>query len=310
MNNYDLATWENIPLDDLKRQFFAESPKHVDGVFNQAALYYRQELLRRLSSLFEIKNAPDNWDLNYFWTVLFCEGRIGVTDTPVGVIPLRCGFSGLNMYNRPTTLLFTNPVLGSFERTIDVDGILMHLMYDFQPANLLMQRYATMLAMCDSSLAVTLMNSKVAFIGLASSKAQANTMKRMYDKISAGEPAVFVNQDIGNPANFYFNRVKENFIGEQILAVKRGIINEFLTNIGINNANTDKRERLNTDEVNANNQEIGINICDWLENLQAGADKVNKMFGLNIEIRRRHWQDPDRMQVQEGGPENEFSESD
>lgn len=309
MSNLFSEKWESIPADDLLRSFLRESPKDVDGVYNAASIYYRQELLRRLCSLFEMEGQPDTWDMDYFWTTLFLEGHIGVSDTPAGILPLRCGYSGLNMYNHPTKLLFANPVLGEWDRTIDVDGVLVHLMYNYMPAQQLIQKYATLLAMCDSSLAVNLMNSKVTFIALASNKSQANSMKKMYEKISSGEPAVYVNQDVGNPANFYFNRVKENFIGENILQVKRSIINEFLTNIGINNANTDKRERLNTDEVNSNNQEIGINISDWLYNLQTDFEKVNKIFNLNISIRRKHWDDPEQERSEEVIV-NEFAESD
>lgn len=309
MSDFINTRWEPVAADDLLRAFLREAPKDVDGVYNASSIYYRQELLRRLCSLFEMTGQPDTWDMDYFWTVLFLEGHIGVSDTAAGVLPLRCAYSGINMYNHPTDLIFANPVLGNWTRRIGKDGVLLHLMYDYLPAQALIQRYATLLAMCDSSLAVTLMNSKVAFIGLASNKSQANTMKRMYDKISSGEPAVFVNQDVGNPANFYFNRVKENFVGEQILIVKRGIINEFLTNIGINNANTDKRERLNADEVNANNQEIGINISDWLYNLQTGIEEVNKMFDLNISVKRKHWKDPAGERGEEATV-NEFTESD
>ena len=284
MNN-----WDKIPLDDLRREFMRQSPKDVDGVFNESSLFYREKLLRKLSSLFELTGAPESWDIDYFWTTLLCRGYIGITDTELGILPLECGYSGINVFRHPTTLIFTNPVLHDFRRTIDVDGILLKLQFNYLGVLPLVQRYSTLLAMCDSSLSVGLMNSKVAFVAMAANKQQANSMKKMYDRISSGEPAVFVNNDIGNPANFYFNRVKENFIGQELLIVKRGIMNEFLTEIGINNANTDKRERLVADEVNANNEEIKINIADWLDNLQEGVDKANKMFGLSLRIRRREY---------------------
>ena len=284
-----MSNWDLLPLDDLRREFLRQSPKDVDGVFNESSLFYREKLLRKLSSLFELSGAPESWDIDYFWTTLLCRGYIGITDTPLGVLPLECGYSGINVFRHPTTLIFTNPVLQDFQRTIDVDGVLMKLQFNYLGVLPLVQRYATLLAMCDSSLSVGLMNSKVAFVAMAANKQQANSMKKMYDRISSGEPAVFVNNDIGNPANFYFNRVKENFIGQELLIVKRGIMNEFLTEIGINNANTDKRERLVADEVNANNEEIKINIADWLYNLQEGVDKANKMFGLSLRIRRREY---------------------
>lgn len=73
----------------------------------------------------------------------------------------------------------------------------------------------------------------------------------------------------------------------------------FLTAIGIPNANTDKRERLITDEVNSNNIET-MTLCDqWLENLQHGCKKVNKMFGLNVSVRFRFNQDTIESEVNE-----------
>ena len=61
-------------------------------------------------------------------------------------------------------------------------------------------------------------------------------------------------------------------------------MSEFLTEIGVNNANTDKRERLTDNEVEANDSEIQFNASFWLENIREGIEKANKMFGLNITV--------------------------
>lgn len=303
-----MTQWESIPASDLRREYFSSQPKDVEGVYNSSVIYYQSRLLRILTGLFEIGGVPDSWDMDYFWSTLLLRGYIAITDTALGVLPLQCGFSGLNVFQHPTRIIIANPVLGNLERTIDEDGVLLKLQYNYRGAAELIRRYAVMLAMCDSSLCVTLINAKVSFIGLASDKAQADTMKRMYDKLSAGEPAVFVNKDVGNPANFFFNRAKENFLGEEILTTKRSIMNEFLTAIGINNANTDKRERLNADEVNTNNQEIGVNVQDWLENMQDGIDRANAMFGLSLTVAKREWEEPEA--EKEDAEEDEPAESD
>jgi hypothetical protein len=64
----------------------------------------------------------------------------------------------------------------------------------------------------------------------------------------------------------------------------RKIENQFNTEIGIPNANTDKRERLITDEVNSNNTETGLRAEMWLEELKAGVEKTNAMFNLNLSV--------------------------
>lgn len=273
--------WNNVPLNDLLREFFARRPSDVDGVMNTSAYYYRLYLLKKIFGRFAFDNLPEGWDRDYMLETLFMEGFFVVTDTEAGVLPLKCGLSGINVFQKPTTAIIANPVLGSFERTIDVDCVVCQLQPNFEGVYPLINRYSSMLAMCDSSIAVNLMNTKSAFIFGASNKAQAETLKQMYDKISCGEPAVFMKDGI-NSEEFFTIPVKQNFIADDVQLLKRKIINEFLTEIGINNSNLDKRERLTDDEVNANDQEVIANIQCWIDNITHGIDKINNMFDLSI----------------------------
>lgn len=292
------SKWEPVAYDDLKRQFFAERPRDVDGVANQSTFYHSRRLLRQLFGRFKF-TMPDAWPLDYFLSNLFIGGEICITDTAAGVIPLRCGHAGINMYNEPTECIIANPVLGEMRRTIGEDCSLVRINPDYSGVMDIINRYAALLAMCDSSIAVTLMNAKVAFIGMATSKTQANTMKKMFDKISMGEPAVFVNADAVNKENFWFNNVKQNFVGNEIQQLRRMIQNDFLTEIGINNANLEKRERLNLDEVNANNEEIHCNVQMWLDNIREGFRVANDLYGLGLKVELREWENelskPDRL---------------
>ena len=279
----DFMSIDDAMKSDVMRDFISTRPKKVDP--NSASFwFYVRTLFRKAMSIYELSGFPEEWDLDYFMSVLFSQGFITITDTPVGVLPLRCGVSGINVFNHPTTVIVANPVLGNFDRTIDEDCVLVKLSYDYRGLMDIVYRYATMLAECDSSISVNLMNSKVAFIGLVESKAQANSMKLMYDKISSGEPAVFVKGSQINGDQILYNHVKENFIASDIQILKRKIMSEFLTEIGVNNANTDKRERLTDNEVEANDSEIQLNAGYWLDQIREGLNKANKMFDLNLAI--------------------------
>ena len=206
----------------------------------------------------------------------------------MGVLPFKCGVTGIGIFEQPTKCQIANPVLGSFRRTIDVDCTLIKLQYNYQGIGWMLNRYSTLLAMCDSGIAVNLMNSKAAFIFKAASKAQAETIKKMYDNITCGQPAVFVGENGAlNPENVFNLPVKENFVADDIQILKRKIVNEFLTEIGINNTNLDKRERLTDDEVNANNDEVLANIQHWYDNISDGLQKANTMFNLNLGVQIR-----------------------
>lgn len=282
-----LVNAADLAFDDLKRLFGREEPKTVHGEFTWSNGYYWQWGLKKILSRFEIENMPETWDLNYFWSHLFLDGYIAILDTELGVIPLRCGFSGLNVWERPTDIIIANPILGSFTRKIGVDGALIHLQYDYQGVSPILQRFSTLLAMCDSAISVNLMNSKVAFIGFVDDAAQAKTMQKMYDEISEGRPAVFPRKSQVNTENFIFTNVKQSFIADDVMIVRRKIVNDFLSDIGINNANLDKRERLNEQEVNANNEEVRFNVLNWLDTIQEGLDLANSLYNLRLKIKLR-----------------------
>ena len=61
-------------------------------------------------------------------------------------------------------------------------------------------------------------------------------------------------------------------------------MSEFLTEIGVNNANTEKRERLTDNEVEANDSEIQLNAGYWLDNIKEGFDVANRLYNLNLSI--------------------------
>lgn len=280
----------NIPFQDLLNNFFARRPKDVDGVANISTIYYKEFLLKKILSRFEFDGFPREWEIDYFLETLFLEGHICITDTGIGVIPLRCGLTGIGVFNQPTKVIVANPVLGNFERTIGVDTEVIRLQYNYQGVGWIINRYATLLAMCDSAVAVNLMNTKATYVFKASSKAQAETMKKMYDDITMGKPAVFVGDNGAlNDENVFVMPAKQNFISDDVQLLKRKIINEFLTEIGINNTNLDKRERLTDDEVNANNDEVLANIQHWYDNISDGIERANRLFNLNLSVKIREF---------------------
>lgn len=275
-----------VEWKDLYKAWLSESPKNVKGTINESAAYYRSWALKKIYGRFEFEGFNKSWDMDYMLDAIFIDGGVCFTDTDMGLLPLKAGLSGINVFNHPTTCIIANAILGSFERTIDTDCIYVKLQYNYMGVLEMITRYATLLAECDSALSVNLMNSKVAFIAEVKDNKQAATMKKMYDMISQGEPAVFYNNSDGDSSYSLMN-VKQNYVADLIMSTKRSIINEFLTEIGIGNYNMGKTSRLNVEEVHGNDEEIENAIDHWLVNLTEGFDAVNRMFGTNLSIRKK-----------------------
>lgn len=295
----------NIAYEDLIASYFSLEPQSVEGLNNRSVLwYYRNWCTRKIYGLYEFSGFPDGWDLDYWYERLFLDGHLCICDTEMGVLPLQCGVSGVNVFNHPTTCVIANPVLGSFEKTIDVDCALVKLQPNYVGVWDIINRYSVLLSMCDSSIAVNLMNSKVAAIFGADSKQEAESYKLMFDQINQGKPGVFVSNNLVQRLadRQLFNRVKESYIADKIEDLKQQIVNDFLSDIGINNANTEKRERLVANEVDSNRQEVRAGAELWIRNIREGLDKANQMFGLDLRVRIPDWN--------EGKEEtDEFSES-
>lgn len=262
----------------------SQKPKKVDGQKATRTEFYRVELRKLVKGLFDIQ-CPLEWDTDYLLNYFISTGYIIITDTPAGILPIKGSLTGLNYANNPTTAVIAVPILGNFTRTIGVDCQVVFLertrtkaYYSF---NRIIDIYAEKLASADGAIDVNLMNSRLAYIAEAETKAQADTIKELYDSVSEGNPLVVYRKDVlsaGDGLKVFFGNVKNNFIADVLQDSKRTIVNEFLTCLGINNANTDKRERLLTNEVNANNIELQVNTALWKYNLERNVNRVHKIF--------------------------------
>ena len=266
------------------------SPSTVHCRNTRLQRYFQRYLLQKVISVFKWK-LPETWDVDYFLYSLYGYGYVAVVNTEeFGVIPQWGALGGYNVFYRPTYVLITNPLIkGTLKPTIGVDCTIIKLEPDYGSIMDLVNYYADMLSMCAESIGINLINTHVSTVFPASNKAAAESYKKMFDKIHSGDPAVVVDKnlfdDTGKPTWTPFQQnLKNTYIGDQLLADMRKIEAMFDTDIGIPNANTDKKERLITDEVNANNVETATRCEFWLEQIKKSVEDTNKMFSTDISV--------------------------
>ncbi len=262
----------------------------------EAGRFYQRYLLKKALSVFKWE-VPEWWDENYFLYVLYCRGFAAIFDSEqFGVIPQACGLVGYNVFYRPKEVIIANPLLPNITRKpIDVDdgAVLMQLQPDYTGILDLCGHYAAKMALASSAIDQNLWHTKISTVFFAGSTAEAESVKKAFDRMSDGDPMVVVNKNLrdadGNLKYEVFNRdVKQSYIISDLIADLRKIEAEFDTRVGIPNANTDKRERLITDEVNANNVETTILSDMWMDSIQDGIRKVKSMFGIELKCERRY----------------------
>lgn len=282
----------NPPFDYQTLNYYnaSRSPSTVHVKNTKLRRYFRKYLFQKAISVFKWQ-LPEEWDKDYFLYTLFGLGYIAVVDTDqYGVICQGGALGGYNLYYRPSYIIITNPLIkGTITANLDTDCALIKLQPDYGSIMDLVGYYADQLAIAAESLGINMLNVKSGTVFGAESKAKAESYKKMYDTLSDGDPAVVIDKklldDQGKPTWFPFTQhIKESYVVTDILSDMRKIESMFDTDIGIPNANTDKRERLITDEVNANNVETATRCELWLETLRKGIDKANSKYGLDISV--------------------------
>lgn len=261
------------------------SPSTVHCRNTALAWYFRKYLIQKAISVFKWK-MPEYWDSDFFKYGLYCCGYLAIVNTDkFGVIPTLCTLGGYNVFYRPKYAVITNPLLtGYLQPTIDVDCTVIKLQPDYGSIMDIVNYYAEMLALCAESTGINIINTKLAYIAGAKSKASAESLKKLYDDVAAGNPLVVYDkslQDTDSPLfDFITQNVKQNYVANDILISMRKIEQEFLTKIGLPNSNTDKKERLTTDEVNSNNIETSSLGDLWLETINKECKKAREMFDI------------------------------
>ena len=276
--------------DYINRVDGMRSPSTIRVHDTAAAAFFRRYLLQKAMSVFKWE-IPETWNRDFFLYTLYGRGyAVAVNTDKFGVIVQNCGLYGYDVFYAPTHATIANPLLtGILRPRIGVECELFKLQPDYGGIMDIVEFYADKLALCAETCDVNLLNSHLSYVFTAGNKAAAESWKKLYDQIASGNPAAFADKslmnDDGSPAWQSFEQnVGQNFIAPGVLQSMRTIEHMYDTDIGIPNANIDKRERLNSQEVDSNNVETASKCSLWLESLQQSCKRVNKMFGLNTSV--------------------------
>lgn len=119
-------------------------------------------------------------------------------------------------------------------------------------------------------------------------KKEVLSMKNVYKQIGDNEVAVYPSESFASKETpFEVIKTDVQFMGKELWEHVRNLYSEVYTLLGINNSNTDKRERLIVDEVNSNNMVIDMNVNTQYDMRKRACEEINKMFGLNVDVKMK-----------------------
>lgn len=261
-----------------------QSPSTSHATQSALSRFFQRYLLQEAIGVYKW-NMPQTWARDYFLYTLYTNGFIAIIETDkYGVIPQHCSLNGYDVFYRPTNAVISNPLLrGILQPRIGSQCAIIKLQPDYGGVMDLVTKYADIMAMTMQTAGCNIEASKLAYVFTAENKAGAEAFKKMFDKIASGEPMVVQDAKLkkadGNSAwEMFSNNLRNNYIAGDLLVDLQKWRNMFCTEIGIPNANTEKKERMLTDEVNANNQETFTKADMWLQEIKEGIEQAKKLF--------------------------------
>jgi hypothetical protein len=256
-------------------------------VNNLTYMQYLNRLTELSVSMFEWKNLPPTVDARYLELHLFETGSmVYFNDEVIGNLCLDCLPSGrLDVYGNPV-LRRAYSGYNNYQKLLkESNSVIIWNNYLHTNSVLDVKMFAKRLYNLDRIIDVNA-NAQKTPILIQGTEQQRLTLKNLYKEFDGNSPFIFGDK------NLDLNSLKclqtgAPYVCDKLYNLKQMYWNEALTYLGINNTGAQKRERMLAIE---SSQAQGGTISSRYSRLQSrreAVEKINAMFGTNIEVNYR-----------------------
>ena len=247
--------------------------------------------LTKTLKIFEYEGLPDTipfrelekiLQLNGFAYWLKKDGKLYVFWGGLGGRP--------DEYYRPTNFIVANPYLQFFKTVkVNEDGVLMWNDFSHMGLNLMIRRYAELMAECDITLRFGLVNARLVSILYATNDNVKATAEEFLKDVEDGAKLGVVMGDawLDDNGDFRVNEYRKANTQDlkAIMELQQYIKASFFNDIGLQANYNMKRESINDSEAGMNEESLKPFIDDMLESRQEAIKRINEQFGTNISVK-------------------------
>lgn len=249
--------------------------------------YYTNLALNR----FRWENLPEGLTSRNIEMQLFNTGQVFFTKTDdYGYICLRASAKGFDLYGDPSEV---NVYGLGYQESFDIeDGVLIRENDMSYPPLLHLLHYMGVATTVDETAMMNLQQQRFPIIFTKTSNTELSVKQFQQNIFDTYFPVQIVDKNMekalgtGTGTIDTVKALNTNvpFILNQLQDFKHDKESELYTFLGLNNANTDKRERLITSEVDANNGQIMMSLDTSFKNRQLACKMLNEMYKFDPPI--------------------------
>ena len=263
-----------------KKTYFDESAILNNGTYG----FYLERLMELAITMFEWKNLPDSIDPRFMELTLFNYGQaVFFKDENMGeYLCLQVLINGrLNVYRIPINRRAFAVNGYNYELNIN-NSVIIYNNYLRTNSYKMCMLYAKKLYALDRIIDVNA-NAQKTPVLLRANEDQRLTVLNAYKEWDGNQPVIYGDKGLDENALSVL-KTDAPYLADKLYQLKTQYWNEALTYLGISNLNIQKKERLVSDEVTRSQGGTIASRYSRLEARKEAADKINKMFGLNIDV--------------------------
>ena len=241
--------------------------------------------LNKTNSMFKYHNLPESIPADMLESFLQRNGYVCIAKHENTLYAFVGGLGGeLDVYYQPTICTVANPALNLIKDfVIDKDCIIMKNDTNLQGLLPIILRYSSMLVENDISMVLATYNTRIQKIVSASDDGTIASAKEYLSQIVSGKQGIIADNAFLKSLDVKDSST-DNKIIEELIKQNQYLKSSMLNEIGLQ-ANTNlKKERLVSAEIESNSESLYPIVDDMLKCRKNAIEKVNEMFGTNIEV--------------------------
>lgn len=268
----------NMGLEYVSKYDFKNKNKNLND--------YITYMLNRSIIMFKYHNLPETMPQREIELLLQINGWGCVCEIDGNLYCLNGGLGGVpNAYNMPTEIIINNPYL-KFNKTLTIDTDCVVIPNDSMYVGLLplYNRYCTMLVENDITMILATVNKRVQNLLSANDDNTVESAKNFLKKVYDGEIGVIAESKLFDSLKVNASSVNSTVSMTELFEFEQYVKASLYNEIGLSANYNMKRERLTSAEVETNTDNLYPLVDDMINQRRKAVEKINEMFGTNIEI--------------------------
>lgn len=251
--------------------------------------HYFNLILEIALTRFQWTGIPEEIDERMIENLLIKDGRaLFFKSKELGYTVAGMGQTGsLDKNYNPTQSIAVLP-LPVEQRVFDTkDSVPIYNNYSRSPMIHTIALYAEEMADLTTTMRMNTYNQRTTKL-LGADENTSFSVKEIQNGTDSYAPILFVRAEMLDSMKSF--DMSTPFVADKLEAIKKEKWNEIMAFLGINNNSVNKAERVQSAEVRANDEQVMIHMLALLKEREVACKKINKLFGLNVQVRPREYQ--------------------